>query len=53
MQVLEPSDQIKFLTNLQRLLAEGSFTATYKYALLSALAMLLLLAKFARTLCGG
>jgi 5-methylcytosine-specific restriction endonuclease McrA len=37
-QVPEPSDQIKFLANLQRLLAEGSFTATYKYALLSALA---------------
>ncbi|ADW68074.1 HNH endonuclease [Granulicella tundricola] len=33
-----PAQQIKFLTNLQRLLAEGSFTATYKYALLAALA---------------
>jgi hypothetical protein len=33
-----PADQIKFLTNLQRLLAEGLFTATYKYALLAALA---------------
>lgn len=32
------SEQIKFLKNLQRLLAEGSFTATYKYALLAALA---------------
>ena len=30
--------QIKFLTNLQRLLAEGQFVATYKYALLLALA---------------
>jgi hypothetical protein len=30
--------QLKFLTNLQRLLAEGQFTATYKYALLLALA---------------
>lgn len=38
MQIPEPSDQVKFLTNLQRLLAEGLFTATYKYALLSALA---------------
>ena len=38
MQPPEPSDQIRFLTNLQRLLAEGLFTATYKYALLSALA---------------
>lgn len=33
-----PADQIEFLTNLQRLLAEGLFTATYKYALLAALA---------------
>ncbi len=33
-----PADQIRFLTNLQRLLSEGLFTATYKYALLSALA---------------
>lgn len=30
--------QVEFLTNLQRLLAEGQFTATYKYALLLALA---------------
>jgi len=30
--------QLKFLTNLQRLLAEGQFVATYKYALLLALA---------------
>ena len=30
--------QIRFLTNLQRLLAEGQFVATYKYALLLALA---------------
>ena len=33
-----PTDQIRFLTNIQRLLAEGLFTATYKYALLAALA---------------
>ena len=33
-----PANQIKFLTHLQRLLAEGLFTATYKYALLAALA---------------
>jgi len=33
-----PADQIRFLTNLQRLLSESLFTATYKYALLSALA---------------
>lgn len=36
MQTPAPSDQIKFLKNLQRLLAEGLFTATYKYALLAA-----------------
>lgn len=30
--------QLKFLTNLQRLLSEGQFVATYKYALLLALA---------------
>lgn len=28
--------QLKFLTNLQRLLSEGQFVATYKYALLLA-----------------
>jgi hypothetical protein len=30
--------QITFLTNVQRILSEGQFTATYKYALLQALA---------------
>lgn len=34
----DPSEQIRFLTNIQRLLSEGLFTATYKYALLAALA---------------
>ena len=33
-----PEKQIEFLTNLQRLLAEGSFVSTYKYALLLAIA---------------
>jgi hypothetical protein len=33
-----PAQQIRFLTNVQRLLAEGLFTATYKYALIAALA---------------
>ncbi len=33
-----PAQQIEFLTNLQRLLAEGSFVSTYKYAPLLALA---------------
>jgi 5-methylcytosine-specific restriction endonuclease McrA len=33
-----PADQIRFLTNIQRLLAEGLFTATYKYALIAAIA---------------
>jgi len=31
-------EQLKFLMNIQRLLVEGQFTATYKYALLLALA---------------
>ncbi len=30
-------EQLTFLTNLQRLLSEGQFVATYKYALLLAL----------------
>jgi hypothetical protein len=38
MQSPAPTDQIGFLLNVQRLLAEGLFTATYKYALLAALA---------------
>lgn len=38
MSVPTADQQLKFLTNLQRLLAEGQFTATYKYALLLALA---------------
>jgi hypothetical protein len=33
-----PEEQIDFLVNLQRLLDEGQFTASYKYALLLALA---------------
>jgi hypothetical protein len=31
-------DQLRFLTNVQRVFAEGDFTATYKFALLIALA---------------
>ena len=31
-------EQVKFLANIQRLLAEGSFVTTYKHALLLALA---------------
>ena len=38
MQTPAPDDQIRFLTNLQRLLAEGLFTATYKHDLIAALA---------------
>jgi hypothetical protein len=38
MKIPSPEEQIRFLTNLQRLLGEGSFVATYKYALLMALA---------------
>lgn len=33
-----PEEQIAFLTNIQRILSEGQFTATYKFALLLALA---------------
>ncbi len=35
--------QVAFLRDVQRLLAEGSFTATYKFALLQALADLAVL----------
>lgn len=35
---VSPGEQIRFLENFQTLLAEGQFTATYKYALLVALA---------------
>lgn len=35
---LSPEDQVQFLLKIQRLLSEGVFTATYKYALLMALA---------------
>ncbi len=38
-----PEEQITFLLNVQRLLAEGSFVATYKFALLHALADLAVL----------
>jgi len=36
--LVTPESQVAFLTNLQRLLSEGSFVATYKYALLLSLA---------------
>jgi hypothetical protein len=32
-----PEDQIRFIASIERILAEGSFVATYKYALLVAL----------------
>jgi hypothetical protein len=35
---VEPQQQLQFLSNFQRLLTEGQLTATYKYALLLALA---------------
>lgn len=38
MAVPSPEQQIEFLTHCQRLLSEGSFVATYKYAFLMALA---------------
>jgi hypothetical protein len=31
-------DQVKFLSNIQRVLSEGDFVATYKYALLLSMA---------------
>src|SRR4051812_1192994 len=34
----QPEQQVEFLVNLQRLLEEGQFVSTYKYALLLALA---------------
>ena len=35
---VEPQQQLQFLSDIQRLLSEGQFTATYKYALLLAIA---------------
>jgi len=35
---VEPQQQLEFLSNVQRLLSEGQFTATYKYALLLSIA---------------
>jgi hypothetical protein len=35
---IDPHQQLEFLSNIQRLLSEGQFTATYKYALLLAIA---------------
>jgi hypothetical protein len=32
-----PADQIRFIANIERILSEGSFVATYKYALLISL----------------
>lgn len=40
MPIPEPEEQVQFLFKLQRLLTEGSFVATYKHALLLALAEL-------------
>ena len=34
---LLPEDQIQFIANIERILSEGSFVATYKYALSVAL----------------
>src|ERR1043166_9371594 len=38
-----PEEQVQFLRNIQRLLAEGLFTASYKFALIHALADLAVL----------
>ena len=32
-----PEEQVRFIANIERILSEGSFVATYKYALLVAL----------------
>ena len=36
--MVEPRDQVRFLVNIQRIFKDGQFTATYKFALLMALA---------------
>src|SRR5690349_14055474 len=33
-----PEEQVRFLLNVQRLLSEGTFTASYKFAMLLAIA---------------
>src|SRR4051812_40076284 len=38
-----PEEQVQFLRNIQRLLSEGLFTASYKFALIHALADLAVL----------
>lgn len=38
MAIPDPEEQVQFLFNVQRLLSEGSFVSTYKFALLHALA---------------
>ena len=38
-----PEEQVLFLRNIQRLLVEGQFTASYKFALLHAIADLCVL----------
>ena len=38
-----PEEQVQFLRNIQRLLAEGLFVASYKFALVHALADLAVL----------
>ena len=40
MAIPEPEDQVQFLFKIQRLLSEGGFVATYKFALLLSLAEL-------------
>ena len=38
MGIPEASEQLHFLTNIQRVLEEGNFVTTYKFALLMSLA---------------
>lgn len=38
MSIPAAEEQLKFITNIQRILDEGSFVATYKFALIMSLA---------------
>jgi hypothetical protein len=51
--VLSADEQLAFLRQLQRLLDEGSFVASYKYALLHAIADLCVLWPTSSFACTG
>ena len=46
-----PERQIEFLTDLQRVLSEGLFVATYKHALQMALAGMGALCRMRKSIC--